>query len=487
MRRYYFVQSSTIHFLPLFTNYSGFGILRPAGHSLDQVLRQGRVWEAPHSIVSTQDGGVVIGGNIGSSYYETTFWLFKADSLGNMLWEHKYNSTPTIFSRARIDNVLLLKDGRFLLSGWAYPESDSEPDIRIIMTDDSGIAQWEKVIGTPVQGEFVRNSERTLDGGFIFTGGQGYWQNHEAILLKTDSLGNVEWVSIFDINKNDYGWSVHQTSDGGFIVGALTGFPSGDYNCCVLKTDSAGELEWQSIFDFGFGLSWVRDIHETADGGFIGITGENSTFDTVIFKLDAVGNNLWDSRIDVGQTVEFVETSDGGHIHTGFTFNRFNNEIFLMHTDSLGNVIWDTIIDNWEYVNVGVYGLCPTFDGGYFVSSIVQQEPAVNDIWLLRFGECTGIEGEVVLPEGDGLSCSCLPNPFTSSVTVCYSLQDISNVDISVYDLSGHLVDLQRIPEQSCGEYNFVWIPEETLPTGCYTVVVDACGMRSTKSCIRIR
>jgi hypothetical protein len=444
------------------------------------------VWEAPHSIVSTQDGAVIIGGSVGSSYSERTFWLFKADSLGNMLWEYKYQSTTLIFSKASINDVLLLEDGRLLLSGYAYPEPDDESDIRIIMTDDSGIALWEKLIGTPAQGEFVKDSEHTLDGGFIFTGGQGYWLDNVLLLLKTDSLGNVEWESTFDINENDFGYSVHQTSDGGFIVGALTTFPSGDYNCCVLKTDSAGELEWQSIFDFGFGMSFVRDIHETADGGFIGITGESSTFDTVVFKLDSIGNNLWDSRLNEGQTVEFLETSDGGHIHTGWTFNRHNNEIFLMKTDSFGNVIWDTLIDNWEYVNVAIYDICPTFDGGYFVSSLAQMEPATGDTWLLRFGVSTSIN-EDLSQEGAGLSCSCLPNPFTSSATVYYSLQYPSNVDISVFDLSGHMVDSWDISQQSCGFHSFSWIPDNTLPTGCYTVVVEACGMRTTELCIRIR
>ena len=354
------------------------------------------------------------------------------------------------------------------------------------MTDDSGIALWEKLIGIPVQGEFVYGSDHTLDGGFIFAGGQGYWLDNVILLLKTDSLGNVEWESTYDINQDDFARSVHQTSDGGFIVGASTMFPNSNYICCVLKTDSDGELEWQSVFDFGFGLSFVRDIHETADGGFIGITGEMSTDDTIVFKLDAAGNLLWDSRLDEGQTVNFVETSDGGHIHTGWTFNRHNNEIFLMKTDSLGNVIWDMLIDNWEYVNVAVFDICPTFDGGYFVSSLVQMEPATGDTWLLRFGPCTYIEGEV-LPEGDALSCSCLPNPFTSLVTVRYNLQDLSNVNISVYDLSGHIVDSWEFSQQSRGEHSFTWMPDNTLPTGCYTVVVEACGMRTTELCIRIR
>jgi hypothetical protein len=85
---------------------------------------------------------------------------------------------------------------------------------------------------------------QTFDGGYVIggmtasfgAGGQDAW------LIKTDSFGNMIWNKTYGGAMNENVWSIIQTSDGGFLLGAGTesfGFSTvGVPDWYLIKTDS---------------------------------------------------------------------------------------------------------------------------------------------------------------------------------------------------------------------------------------------------------
>ena len=83
--------------------------------------------------------------------------------------------------------------------------------------------------------------QQTTDGGYIITGMTRSNEGRYVCLIKTDGNGNEQWNKTISRSSSDIGYSVQQTTDGGYII---TGGTSGGMGSCVylIKTDENGDV-----------------------------------------------------------------------------------------------------------------------------------------------------------------------------------------------------------------------------------------------------
>ena len=294
-----------------------------------------------------------------------------------------YGSSPLISFRKDFGgigndigySVKQTADGGLIIVGSTDSWGNGETDIWLIKTNNEGIEEWDKTFGGG-EGDWGTSVQQTADNGFIILGhtlsfGNGYY---DIFMIKTDSEGNEIWVKTFGGNEEDFGYSVIQTSDGGYIlVGFTVSFGSGNKDVWIIKTDSQGNEEWNKTYggserEIGFA------VEQTSDDGFI-ITGltETNTFglyDILLIKTDINGENIWEKNIgngnyEVGSSVK--QTQDGGFIITGYTISYGNGarDIWLVKTDPVGEIEWDRTFGGIH--NDGGHDVFQTNSGGFIV------------------------------------------------------------------------------------------------------------------------
>ncbi len=87
--------------------------------------------------------------------------------------------------------------------------------------------------------------------------------------------------------------------------------------------------------------------------------------------------------------------------------------------------------------------------------SIIDIEAASSDDYI-----------QVMLPSRTSLSAA-YPNPFNPSTTISYTLANTANINLSVYNVSGQLIEKLKNGYQDAGNYEIVWDASQQ-PSGIY-------------------
>jgi hypothetical protein len=253
---------------------------------------------------------------------------------------------------------------------------------------------WTKTFGgnNSDNGNYVL---QTADGGFIIVGTSfsDSTERNQVWLIRTDNLGNQIWDRTYGGTGHEYGYSVYQTSDGGFVITGSTNSnnPLGD--AFLLKTDFDGDEVWFKTYGDSSDSETGYRVKELSDGGYIisGHTADTSsnTTDVLLIRTDELGNLIWlktfgETGSEYGYSVQ--EVSPAGFIIAGYTTSIFgagNADVWLIHTDYSGNIIWTKTFggSGFDYA----YSVQQTSDGGFIIAGgTTSYGSGTLDVWLIR-------------------------------------------------------------------------------------------------------
>lgn len=327
--------------------------------------------EEMFDVIQTADHGYLIGGSSLStisgdqtqvSRGERDFWIVKTDQFGNKQWDKRYGSAQDDVLRS----MILTNDGGFILGGESLSGAGGEKtepsmgqyDVWVVKTDANGNIEWDESYGG-TDNDRLNAIQETAGGGFII----GSWtispvgfdvsQPGKGLtdmwLLRIAADGTKLWDKRYGGSDNEYLYALDQTGDGGFVLagytrsevsGDVTVAGKGEYDFWIVKTDVAGNMEWdqrlggalddkgKSIYEISDGSYVVGGWSESDAGGDKSTDSKGGT-DYWLAGLDAAGNKLWDLDLGGGDEErlhDVPQTADGGFIIGGHSNSGKNGD-----------------------------------------------------------------------------------------------------------------------------------------------------------------
>lgn len=290
----------------------------------------------------TGDGGWIILGetfSYGAGFND--IYIIRTDSLGDTLWTKIYGGT--YYDKARAVTEAVDSDNGYLIVGATGSFGNGgNDDLYILRIDSLGDTLWTKTYGG-LNWDWASSVQPTADSAYIIIGatnsyGAGYF---DVYLIKINASGELLWQKTFGGTGDDRGEAVCQTSDQGYIITGMTRtFGAGGEDLYLIKTDSLGTIEWQKVYG-GAQNERGYSLLETEDGGYI-IAGYTMSFgagewDVYLLKTDEYGDTLWTQTYggmngDLARSI--LKTQDGGYIIVGNTesFGAGAKDVFVLKT-----------------------------------------------------------------------------------------------------------------------------------------------------------
>ena len=456
------------------------------------------------------------------------YWLWKMDEKGNLDWQKSFGGNQVDL----LQSIAITQDGGFILGGTSTSDkgidkkedSKGQEDFWVIKLNAKGQEIWQKTIGGSSM-EKLLSIAPTKDGGYILGGTSSsdasediekdkYSKNEDSRgnldywVVKLKSDGTMQWQKTIGGQYQDELKSIHQTTDGGYILGGYSNSPIsgdkteanyglGDY--WIVKLNEEGSIEWQRTLggdkdDNLFALS------QTKDGGFIvggnsnsGATNSKSKSnkegtDFWVLKLDKNGSIDWQETYNYGKIdvlTSIVENPDGSYLIGGYAQSESVqspvssvqkavgkksdkegiNDYIALKINAKGEEIWTQ--------SVGSKGdevlkkLLETRDGGYLLAGTSNGNASRDknstkggtDFWVVKLRDK---EKEEELK----ITVEAMPNPAISFTNVIVNF-DYQNGTATLYDLNGRSLQTQTLK----GEHT---IPMEVshLPQGIYLIEI---------------
>lgn len=292
-------------------------------------------------------------------------------------------------------SVQQTSDRGYIITGFTESFGNGESDVYLIKTDKNGFTEWTRTFGDKGV-DFGNSVQQTVDGGFIIVGATEQKMGKSDIyLIKTDITGNPIWIKTYGESLDDCGYSVQQTIDGGYIIAGRTQSDTTfNGNIILIKTNDNGIIKWKSILGKDI-IEETISIQETSDLDLIiaATTEKHVTQRSSIYlaKTDKNGKLIWERTVEEyfrTTSSSILQTIDGGYIVVGTagSITENSSNIYAAKLDKNGNITWAKSYGG-ESSDVGE-SVDQTYDRGYIIAGATSSFGKGNvDAFIIKIDE----------------------------------------------------------------------------------------------------
>lgn len=346
--------------------------------------------------------------------------------------------------------IVSTNDGGYAILGFTQSKDgditdkqDDSFDFWVLKFNQENEIQWNKTYGGTGDDK-GQDIIQTLDGGYALIGSSfsndedvsGNQGQNDFWLTKLDASGNISWQKSYGYQGADYGISVIQTNDSGYLLSGVIDVTAsggegntsknsnkhagGDY--WAIKTDATGTIEWSKYYG-GLFTDTPESVVQTADNGYIIVGGSDSqdtdissnigSYDFWVIKISETGTLVWEKNYggdEIDEAWSIVKSGDGNFLIAGDT--RSNNvdvsssigaaDLWLIKISPSGELLWEKTIGGTGFDVAR--DISATQDGGFLLAGSsrsndvdISENKGQNDALAIKVDSNGNIEWEATI------------------------------------------------------------------------------------------
>ncbi len=441
--------------------------------------------------------------------------LLPVGAFAGHTYESTYGGSGDDVARA----VLETQNGKYLLVGYSKSSGNETWDGYLVEVAPHGEQIWQKFVD--LGGDEFFNDELQLSNSDYLLAGKIKAQgsdNTDALLVRTDSSGNVLWHKTYGGSENDAASAIAACPDGNFIfVGSTKSYGHGNYDVWVVKVNPSGDTLWTRTFG-GTTEEEAQDVAVDASGNIYISARTFNPYAPDFYMLDlapnasthwivSFGTGGWEEGFGVsllGERAVFA-----GYLHVG---GGRSHDMCAVCMKADGDTAWTghygTYKDEYAYAvtttpnnNLVMVGEQRLYSGAQKDAVVVKITASGQQLWFKEFAHdkdeifrdvMVTSDGYYVLvgftnsfghggrdmylvkttPDGEVTSVASrstsatpraysllvnYPNPFNPSTHVRFELPRAQEVELVVKDVRGHTVKVLQRGKLAAGVHDVVW------------------------------
>jgi len=443
----------------------------------NKIYKQGENFASGMAILETNDAYIGYGGTEDPENTGLMLLLFKIDKQGEeLIWKSFGEDFHNYFMGNVGGAISVTSDNSFAI---CYTGEGSGSTYASLVELDYNLDTIWKKDYTPEYRTIGINCQQTTDKGFCLTG--WVWKSDteysDLLLIKTDSLGNFLWHKTYGGNWAEQGANAIQTPDGGYLIGGYFWKPGFDHSmdAMVIKTDSLGNEQWTKYFgnpDIDDDMAFVQ---MAGDGNYLVatvygeeiITPDERRGRVAVMKIDTMGNLMSTHKFGPNKIANHIKNfkdNNGSYISTGFYY--IYDDLYFkgwgLHISSEMDSVW---MRDYTYFNETddrnyLYDISTTSDNGYVAIGSANEGFTQSNMWVIKLdsmgcdtpGCATGVFVEEFFPYvgEQGEELTVFPNPASKKLKVkSLGLSVKGKKVITVFDIYGHKTKEISIPNNT--------------------------------------
>ncbi|MEK7729362.1 MAG: SBBP repeat-containing protein, partial [candidate division KSB1 bacterium] len=265
-------------------------------------------------------------------------------------WVSAFNNT-TADSNDVAFEMVLDANGNVYVTGYSFNVAGNT-DIFTIKYNNTGVRQWSARYNGPAKGGDLGHA-LAVDGlGNVYIAGTSAnaLGNDDAVTLKYNSAGVLQWASRYDGLGDDGAFDLQLDHLGNVYVGGHTQVDTTNYDLLTIKYDAAGAQQWlASYHGVGSDSAAINEVAlDAAQNVYVaGFTnGPTGNLDFATIKYNSAGVEQWvafyNAAADSVDCANAIAVDANGNVYVaGASTNaNGNSDYATVKYDSLGARLW---------------------------------------------------------------------------------------------------------------------------------------------------